>query len=327
MAIVAFPLDNTSYTASAMGAYLGTRTRGVFSADENLAVSDTGSMAVSVSPGLAWLKAADYWGLAVCSESAVDLTIATADGTQSRLDAVCLRLDKTANAAELVIKQGTAASVPVLPSIMRDDSYDEIYLASVSVPAGAVSITAADITDLRLDEDVCGLMRDGVTGIPTAQLQEQAEALMEQLRTELAAVKDGSAWLLGSVYDPQGKRQDVFAYAAGLAAENTTGVRRLETVTGALETALRAVKVTLSASLWTGDAAPYSQTVAVDGMTADWIPGVPSIVATDDMVTNQLFQEALACVSQITSADGSLTFLCYKEKPAHYVNIRVPGVM
>ena len=191
MAIVAFPLDNTSYTASAMGAYLGTRTRGVFSADDNLAVSDTGSMAVSVSPGLAWLKAADYWGIAVCSESAVDLTIAAADGTLSRIDAVCLRLDKTANAAELVVKQGAAASSPVLPAIVRNDSYDEIYLASILVPAGAVSITAANITDLRLDEDVCGLMRDGVTGIPTAQLQEQAAALMEQLRSDIDAASSG----------------------------------------------------------------------------------------------------------------------------------------
>ena len=46
-------------------------------------------------------------------------------------------------------------------------------------------ITAADITDTRADEDVCGVMRDGVTGIPTAQLQAQALAIMTQLSTEL----------------------------------------------------------------------------------------------------------------------------------------------
>ena len=57
MAITAFPLDNTEYTAAAMGAYLGTRTRGVFSADSNLSVSSNANMTVTVSPGLTSLQA------------------------------------------------------------------------------------------------------------------------------------------------------------------------------------------------------------------------------------------------------------------------------
>ena len=52
-----FPLDNTEYEAKALGAWCGTRTRGVFSADGHYAVSANGGMAVSLSPGLAWLKA------------------------------------------------------------------------------------------------------------------------------------------------------------------------------------------------------------------------------------------------------------------------------
>ena len=55
----------------------------------------------------------------------------------------------------------------------------------MSVPAGSSVVTAADITDTRVDEDVCGVMRDGVKGIPTAQLQAQALAIMTQLSTEL----------------------------------------------------------------------------------------------------------------------------------------------
>ena len=51
--------------------------------------------------------------------------------------------------------------------------------------AGSTEITAADITDTRADEAVCGVMRDGVNGIPTAQLQAQALAIMTQLSTEL----------------------------------------------------------------------------------------------------------------------------------------------
>ncbi|MDY5094954.1 MAG: hypothetical protein SPE95_01585, partial [Oscillospiraceae bacterium] len=129
MAIVAFPLDNTEYTASAMGAFLATRTRGVYSADDSLAVTANGNMTVTVGPGLAWLKAADYWGLAVCSEAAATLTVPTASSSAKRMDAVCLRLDKTGNKAELIVKPGTPAAMPVLPPLQRNDSYDEIYLA------------------------------------------------------------------------------------------------------------------------------------------------------------------------------------------------------
>ena len=191
LAIVAFPLDNTEYTASAMGAFLATRTRGVYSADDSLAVTANGNMTVTVGPGLAWLKAADYWGLAVCSEAAATLTVPTAGSSAKRMDAVCLRLDKTGNKAELIVKPGTPAAMPVLPPLQRNDSYDEIYLASISLAAGAVAVSAADITDLRLNEDYCGLMRDGVTGIPTAQLSAQADALMAQLRQAIQAASSG----------------------------------------------------------------------------------------------------------------------------------------
>lgn len=191
LAIVAFPLDNTEYTASAMGAFLATRTRGVYSADDSLAVTANGNMTVTVGPGLAWLKAADYWGLAVCSEAAATLTVPTASSSAKRMDAVCLRLDKTGNKAELIVKPGTPAAMPVLPPLQRNDSYDEIYLASILLAAGQVAVSAADITDLRLNEDYCGLMRDGVTGLPTAQITAQADALMAQLREAIQAASSG----------------------------------------------------------------------------------------------------------------------------------------
>lgn len=90
---------------------------------------------------------------------------------------------------------------------------------------------------------------------------------------------------------------------------------------------IKSVLVTLTASGWTGDSEPYSQSVAVSGMTADWVPGVPLIVATDIAETNLNMRDALNCVTQITSASGMLTFVCYEEKPEHDMTIRIPGVM
>lgn len=94
-----------------------------------------------------------------------------------------------------------------------------------------------------------------------------------------------------------------------------------------MQAEIKAAVVTLTAAGWTGDAAPYSQTISVPGMTAAWVPGVPSIVAGDTMETNQAMQTALSCVSQITSAENALTFICYESVPESDVNLRVPGVM
>ena len=178
--MICFPLDNTPYEAKDMGTYLATRTRGVFSSDGNLAVTPGESgLSVSVSPGLAWLKWSDYWGTAALQEQALTLDLDTADGALKRIDAIVCRLDKVNNRAEIVVKKGAPSSAPIVVPPVRDANYDELYIATVLIGAGIVSISASAITDQRLNEEYCGLMRDGVTGIPTAQLQTQVQQLID----------------------------------------------------------------------------------------------------------------------------------------------------
>ena len=180
--MICFPLDNTEYEAKDMGAYLGTRTRGVFSAEGNLAVSaGAGGLTVTVAPGLAWLKRDEYWGTAALNEAVFSLTLDAADGVLKRMDAIVCRLDKVGNKAELVVKKGSFAEAPTVAAPVRDESYDELYLATVLVDAGATDLSAESVTDQRLNEEYCGLMRDGVTGIPTTAMQEQATALFNSL--------------------------------------------------------------------------------------------------------------------------------------------------
>ena len=52
-----FPLDNTEYEASALGAWFATRTRGVLSSGDNFAVTASGTgMSVTLQPGYGWLR-------------------------------------------------------------------------------------------------------------------------------------------------------------------------------------------------------------------------------------------------------------------------------
>lgn len=186
--MICFPLDNTPYEAKDMGTYLATRTRGVFSSDGNLAVTPGESgLSVSVSPGLAWLKWSDYWGTAALQEQALTLDLDTADGALKRIDAIVCRLDKVNNRAEIVVKKGAPSSAPIVVPPVRDANYDELYIATVLIGAGVISISASAITDQRLNEEYCGLMRDGITGIPTASLHAQAKQILTELTDALNA--------------------------------------------------------------------------------------------------------------------------------------------
>jgi hypothetical protein len=203
MSIITYPLNGVTYDAEDVSTYLCTRTSGVYSKDTNYAVSVTGARQITVAPGLAWVNYDDFKGVSACSREAVALTIPDADSTLSRIDRVVLQFDTAANLTAVKLKPGTPAAAPEPPAILQNHNQYELGLCTVSVPAGSSVITAADITDTRADEDVCGVMRDGVTGIPTAQLQAQALAMMTQLSTELhtklaaldaaiAAVESGS---------------------------------------------------------------------------------------------------------------------------------------
>ena len=185
MSIITYPLNGVTYDAEDVSTYLCTRTSGVYAKDSNYAVSVTGARQITVAPGLAWINYDDFKGVSACSREAVALTIPDADSTLPRIDRVVLQFDTAANLTAAKLKPGTPAAAPEPPAILQNHNQYELGLCTVSVPAGSSVITAADITDTRADEDVCGVMRDGVTGIPTAQLQAQALAMMTQLSTEL----------------------------------------------------------------------------------------------------------------------------------------------
>ena len=185
MSIITYPLNGVTYDAEDVSTYLCTRTSGVYSKDSNYAVSVTGARQITVAPGLAWVNYDDFKGVSACSREAVALTIPDADSTLPRIDRVVLQFDTAANLTAVKLKPGTPAAAPEPPAILQNHNQYELGLCTVSVPAGSSVVTAADITDTRADEAVCGVMRDGVTGIPTAQLQAQALAMMTQLSTEL----------------------------------------------------------------------------------------------------------------------------------------------
>lgn len=202
--IITYPENGITYDADDASGFLSTRLSGVYSADEDFAVTANGGLTVTVSAGQAWVRPARFRGRSIILEQPETVTLTAADAVRSRIDRLVLRYDAAARKTRLQVLEGTPDSAsPTAPEITRTALVYDLCLADIRRPAGSTVITAADITDTRADEDVCGVMRDGVTGIPTAQLQAQALAMMTQLSTELhtkldaldaaiAAVESGS---------------------------------------------------------------------------------------------------------------------------------------
>ena len=198
MSIITYPLNGVVYSAEDVATYLCTRTSGVYSKETNFAVSTTGTRQITVAPGLAWINYDDFKGVSVCSREENVLTVPEADNTLNRVDRVVLQFDTSENITAIKLKTGTPAVAAQPPDILQNHNQYELGLCTISVPAGSTAVTAADITDTRADEAVCGVMRDGVTGIPTGTLVQQFRAVIDALKGE-AADKLGY-YPVGSIY-------------------------------------------------------------------------------------------------------------------------------
>lgn len=174
--IVTYPLEGTTYDAEDAAAYFSTRTSGVYSTDEDFAVAPAGGTSVTVSAGRAWMHPSRWAGFSVTAREDTTLALPQADSYLPRIDRIVLRYDATSRTTTLQVLQGAAGSSPTAPGISRTEMVYDLCLAEVARPAGQTSLTTADITDTRADAALCGLMRDGVTGIPMNALGAQALA-------------------------------------------------------------------------------------------------------------------------------------------------------
>ena len=192
--IVLYPANGYDFDAADVAAYLAGLTSGVFSGAEDFPVTAAGGLKVTVGAGRGWVHPSRFTGYSITKREADTLTIPLADPSLPRIDRIVMRYDAGARAASLQVLQGTASSTPTAPAISRTELIYDLCLAEITRPAGSTSITTGQITDTRLDEALCGLVRDGVTGIPTDELlaaaRERINALEEKATSSAAAAKD-----------------------------------------------------------------------------------------------------------------------------------------
>lgn len=194
--IVLYPANDCDFDAADVAAYLAGLTSGVFSGAEDFPVTAAGGLKVTVGAGRGWVHPSRFTGYSITKREADTLTMPLADPSLPRIDRIVMRYDAGARAASLQVLQGTASSTPTAPAISRTELIYDLCLAEITRPAGSTSITTGLITDTRLDEALCGIVRDGVTGIPTDELlaaaKERIGGLEEKATSSAAAAKDSA---------------------------------------------------------------------------------------------------------------------------------------
>ena len=194
--IVLYPANGFDFDAADVAAYLAGLTSGVFSSAEDFPVTAAGGLKVTVGAGRGWVHPSRFTGYSITKREADTLTMPLADPSLPRIDRIVMRYDAGARAVSLQVLQGTASSTPMAPAISRTELIYDLCLAEITRPAAAASITTGQITDTRLDEALCGIVRDGVTGIPTDELlaaaRERINALEEKATSSAAAAKDSA---------------------------------------------------------------------------------------------------------------------------------------
>ena len=114
---------------------------------------------------------------------------------------------------------------------------------------------------------------------------------------------------------------------------NFTGdqINNLLTRTNNLDTELNEVKAyvdskrkTWSANItitWSGSG-PYTQSIAVSGILASDMPHIMPVYSSDS--TTALAQkEAWSCISRAVTANNSITFTCFEDKPTTAIPIQI----
>ena len=194
--IVLYPANDCDFDAADVAAYLAGLTSGVFSGAEDFPVTAAGGLTVTVGAGRGWVHPSRFTGYSITKREADTLALPLADPSLPRIDRIVMRYDAGARAVSLQVLQGTASSTPTAPAISRTELIYDLCLAEITRPAGSTSISTDQITDTRLDEALCGIVRDSVTGIPTDELlaaaKERIGELEEKATSSAAAAKDSA---------------------------------------------------------------------------------------------------------------------------------------
>ncbi len=144
----------------------------------NMQVLATEGMEVKVDTGVCYINGYMGW-----VEPFEILEIEESD-LQARIDRIVARLDFTDRSINLFVKKGTARGNPVAPELQRDYDIYEIGLADIRVNANVIEIMQENITDLRLNTELCGVVANQLQYVDTTTIFNQYMDWLKRIMQE-----------------------------------------------------------------------------------------------------------------------------------------------
>ena len=185
MAIRSFPFNSITgdrkYNATHWVEYFASLVgNGVFpNPSDGLQVISNNDMTVTVKAGRAWIN-----GYFLINDSNYILSVSPADGILDRKDRIVARWDALDREIRIEVKKGELSSSPIAPTLQRNADAYELGIADIYVGKGAISITQANITDLRLNTNLCGIVHGLIDQVDTTTLFNQYQDWIEQKKAE-----------------------------------------------------------------------------------------------------------------------------------------------
>ena len=270
------------------------------------------SMSVVLSSGQAWIEGYGY-----LNDSDLVIPIDPADGALDRIDRIVVQWSAIDRQIRAVWKKGTPAVNPVAPTLQWDADYKELNLAILEITAGLSAITQDKIKDTRADSSVCGWVTGLIDQVDTSTLFAQWDAAYEKAFAETEDYLEAQKEAWEAFF--QGLQEDTVFPIPSVA-----GIGKVPVVnpTGdgyVLKEDHLILSISLSARAWLGDSAPYTQTIAVEGILASDRPHY-GVVYSENAIAEK---EAFTMVDDLDTTEGNLTFTCFEEKPGVDLTIQL----
>lgn len=154
-------------------------TNGIFSTPTNsFMVMAMSGMNIQVCPGGCHIEGARAY------ESSYRTITLQPSRNLPRIDRVVLRFDTAENRRniDIYVNTGTPRTKPTAPELVRESNYYELGIAEIYVPPNAIDITSSNISDTRMNPEVCGLVT------PAIPIENQSAELWTQIKDSIDMV-------------------------------------------------------------------------------------------------------------------------------------------
>lgn len=282
-----------------------------------MVVTAMDNMNVYVGIGRAWFN--HTWTL---NDSILPLEVTQAEVILNRYDAVVLDVDARTSVRANTIKiiNGTPGSSPSKPEMLKDNDHWQYPLAYIYVAAGVTSIGQENITNC------VGTSECPFVTAPLEKMDIDALIAKWEAQWNVWTERNDSEWASWKAKN-ETDFKNWFADIKGILGEDAA----TNLANQILEIKKRMVEftqVTLTADGWTGDSAPYVQTVEASTIVETDQPLLVSALedgATPDVQKAYVKAFGIIASGTGTTGNGNITFKVYK-KPESDITVKLKMV-